>query len=147
MSHSLLAGQWYQAPAVRISAFSLFAQSDQVFIYYPDSLHYNIKLQLQTFRVIAIRLLSKPRASSDVQWPRVNLHIWGIPLICSIEAIKLKDVSRVPTWFEPKQPLWSLLSGCIHVARPYLNRIQLFWNSCTIVKRVGEQQQSLQDLG
>lgn len=75
MSHRLLAGQWYQAPAVQISAFSLFAQSDQVFIYYPDSLHYNIKLQLQTFRVIAIRLLSKPRASSDVQWPRVNLHI------------------------------------------------------------------------
>lgn len=70
MSHRLLAGQWYQAPAVRISAFSLFAQSDRVFIYYPDSLHYNIKLQLQTFRV-----LSKPRASSDVQWPRVNLHI------------------------------------------------------------------------
>lgn len=37
-----------------------------------------------------------------------NLHIRGIPVIYSTEAIKLKDVSRVPTWFEPKQPfdLW-----------------------------------------
>lgn len=34
----------------------------------------------------------------------MNLHICGIPVIYSIEAIKLKDVSRVPTWFEPKQP-------------------------------------------
>lgn len=37
-----------------------------------------------------------------------NLHIRGIPVIYSTEAIKLKDVSRVPTWIEPKQlfDLW-----------------------------------------
>lgn len=75
-----------------------------MFTYYPDSQLCKIKLQLQTFCVIAIWLLSKPHASSDVQWPHINLHILGIPVIYSTEAIKLKDVSRVPTWFEPKQP-------------------------------------------
>lgn len=91
--------------------------------------------KLQLLCVLAIWLLSKLSASWDVQWPRSNLHIWGIPVIYSIDAIKLKDVSRVPTCFEPKQPFWSPLSGCIHIVRPYLNRFQLFLNSRSITKR------------
>lgn len=88
---------WEEAQNLCINTSQHF--SGQVFICSPDS---------QLCKTAAADFLCDGNSSSNVQWPHIDLHIWGIPVIYSREAIKIKDVSRVPTWFEPKQPfdLW-----------------------------------------